>query len=70
MLDGGIGQDRVAGFVLIRPQHDFALAVAEVVDACACDALELDGQDAGLFPLPFSPKATSPTTVLNAWERM
>src|ERR1700758_5520427 len=51
VLDGGIGQGRLPGFVLIRPQHDFALAVAEVINTGAGDALELNRQDACLFPL-------------------
>src|SRR5207302_9517238 len=51
VLDRGIGQDRLAGFVLLRPQDDLALAVAEIVEVGAGDILKLHGHQPRFFPL-------------------
>src|ERR1700687_3583887 len=52
MLDRGIRQDRVAGFVLFGPYHDFTLAVAEIVETGSADVLELYGHQPRFLPLP------------------
>src|SRR6266478_1910474 len=51
VLDRGIGQDRLAGFVLFRAQDDLALAVAKIVEIGAGDILKLHGHQACLLPL-------------------
>src|SRR5262249_33957748 len=53
MLDAGVWEDRVAGFVLLGPDHDLALAVTEIVDAGPGDILELHGHQPRFPPLPF-----------------
>src|SRR5262249_2367710 len=53
MLHAGVWEDRVAGFVLLGPDHDLALAVTEIVDAGPGDILELHGHQPRFPPLPF-----------------
>ena len=38
---------------MVGPQHDLALAIAEIVDAGAADVLELHGHQAGFLPFTF-----------------
>src|SRR5258707_6679925 len=45
--------DDVAGLVLGRPQDDFGLGIAELVDVVAFDALELHRHHLGRLPLAF-----------------